>query len=345
MISCFTLDDARKWDQVVRSFSEYDVYYLSGYVRGFQTHGDGEPLLIFFQSGAVRAINVVMKRAIGDDPRFAGKIEEELYDFVSPYGYGGWLVEGGEDLGPLMEEYDRWCRKNHIVSEFVRFHPLLKNHETARGHYEVIPLGSTVAMDLTSQEVIWENLTSKNRNMVRKAQKNGLKVYRASGPEIYRVFREIYDLTMDKDNASSYYYFQEGYYDSVRNDLASNAQVFYAQMEDGTVAAAAIMLGAGGRLNYHLSGSRQALQNLAPTNLLLYEAAVWGSENGYRTLHLGGGVGSREDSLFSFKKAFYRGDTNRFYIGKRIVDPERYQMLMDLRDKPATSGFFPAYRE
>ena len=345
MISCFTLEDAHKWDQAVRSFSEYDVYYLSGYVKGFQIHGDGEPLLIFYQSGAVRAINVVMKRAIGDDPRFAGRIEEELYDFVSPYGYGGWLVEGGEDLGPLMEEYDRWCRKNHIVSEFVRFHPLLKNHERAQGHYEVIPLGSTVAMDLTSPEVIWENLTSKNRNMVRKAQKNGLRVYRASGPEIYRVFREIYDLTMDKDNASSYYYFQEGYYDSVRNDLANNGQVFYAQTEDGTIAAAAIMLGAGGRLNYHLSGSRQALQNLAPTNLLLYEAAVWGSENGYRTLHLGGGVGSREDSLFSFKKAFYRGDTNRFYIGKRIVDPERYQMLMDLRDKPATSGFFPAYRE
>ena len=345
MISCFTLEDACKWDQVVRSFSEYDVYYLSGYVRGFQIHGDGEPLLIFYQSGAVRGINVVMKRAIRDDPRFVGRIEEELYDFVSPYGYGGWLLEGGTDLGPLMEEYDRWCRKNHIVSEFVRFHPLLKNHETAQGHYEVIPLGSTVAMDLTSPEVIWENLTSKNRNMVRKAQKNGLRVYRASGPEIYRVFREIYDLTMDKDNASSYYYFQEGYYDSVRNDLASNAQVFYAQMEDGTIAAAAIMLGAGGRLNYHLSGSRQALQNLAPTNLLLYEAAVWGSENGYRTLHLGGGVGSREDSLFSFKKAFYRGDTNRFYIGKRIVNPEQYQMLMDLRDKPATSGFFPAYRE
>lgn len=345
MLKIYTLEQSMEWDGVVRSFTDCDVYYLSGYVKGFHAHGDGEPLLFYYEAESLRGINVVMKRRIADDSHFAGKVSEELYDFISPYGYGGWLIEGVGDIAPLLEAYDRWCRKNHIVSEFVRFHPMLQNHEAVAEAYEVVCPGSTVAMDLTSQETIWADMTSKNRNMVRKAQKSGLKVYRASGPEIYEVFKEIYNQTMDKDHADGYYYFEPAYYQSVQEDLSRNAQIFYAQTEDGVIAAAAIMLGANGRLNYHLSGSRQELQRLAPTNLLLYEAACWGCENGYKTFHLGGGIGAREDSLFAFKKAFCRKEAHPFYIGKRIIDPEAYDMLVALREKPAQSAFFPAYRE
>lgn len=345
MLKIYTLNEAEQWDSIVRSFSDYDIYYLSGYTRGLQSHGDGEPLLIHYQGEQLRGIQVMMKRRLSDDSRFAGKLEEELYDLITPYGYGGWLLEGEGDVRLLMEEYDHWCVRNRIVSEFIRFHPLLKNQEAVCEYYDVVPLGATVAMDISSQQTIWDNLTSKNRNMVRKGQKSGLRIYRANSPEIYEVFRQIYDRTMDKDHADSYYYFGDRYYESMSDDLSRNAQVFYAQTQDGQVAAAAIMIGANGRLNYHLSGSRTELQRLAPTNLLLYEAACWGSENGYRTFHLGGGIGSREDSLLAFKKAFYRGDTYRYYIGKRIVDEAAYQMLLELRNEPVQGDFFPAYRE
>lgn len=344
MLKIYTLADSQQWDSVVRSFPQYDIYYLSGYVKGFWHHGDGEPLLIHWEGPSARGINVVFKRSIAADHRFAGKLEEELFDFISPYGYGGWLLDGTGDFAKMMEEYDGWCRKNRIVSEFVRFHPLLKNHEAVADFYEVIALGSTVAMDLESPETVWENMTSKNRNMVRKAQKNGLQVYRTNDPKIYGIFKEIYELTMDKDQAADYYYFSEAYYRSMWEDLSRNAQVFYVQAEDGIVAAAAIIMGANGGLHYHLSGSRREYQGLAPTNLLLYEAACWGSENGYRSFHLGGGIGSKEDSLFAFKKAFYRKDPCGFYIGKRIVDPQAYELLMSLRSDLSESNFFPAYR-
>lgn len=344
MLRIYTLNDSEEWDRIVQSFREYDVYHLSGYVKGFYAHGDGEPLLIYFSSEPLKAIQVVMRRRISDNPCFSGKVETELYDLITPYGYGGWLLEGQGSVEQMMAEYNSWCKKNHIVSEFIRFHPVLRNQKAVEDYYEVVPLGATVAMDVTSLQTIWDNLTSKNRNMVRKAQKNGLHIYRANGPEIYEVFRQIYNQTMDRDCADAYYYFGGSYYESMRNDLGNNAQVFYAQTEDGQIAAAAIMLGANGRLNYHLSGSRQDMQRLAPTNLLLYEAACWGCENGYRTFHLGGGIGSREDSLLAFKKAFYRGDTCRYHIGKRIVDPDAYEMLVNLRGKPTDDTFFPAYR-
>ena len=345
MLSVFTLQEHAEWDRIVRTFENRDVYYLSGYVRAFQIHGDGEPLLFYYEDADLKGINVVMKRDIAKDPHFAGKIPAETYyDFATPYGYGGWLMQGSGDRSALFAAYEAWCREHSIISEFVRFHPVLENAAFSEGGYEVIALGETVALDLSSPEVIWANITSKNRNVIRKAQKNGVTIHRGSSPELYETFREIYNATMDKDNADPYYYFGAEFYDSILKDLPDEAQIFYAQLEDGTVIAASIMLAENGRLNYHLSGSRRDYQHLAPTNLLLYEAAVWGSENGCRTFHLGGGVGSGEDSLFKFKRAFYRGELCRFRIGKKILNAELYGRLKEMRTDTGRAGFFPEYR-
>ncbi len=342
-LQVFTLEQAELWDKTVCSFEKYDTYWLSGYVKAFEIHGDGTPLLFFYEDSDARGINVVMKRDVSDFLYFSGKLETDtVFDFSTPYGYGGWLIEG-ENTKKLFETYEKWCVDNNVVSEFVRFHPIMKNHITA-SVYETIELGKTVAIDTVSPEVIWNNITSKNRNMIRKAQKSGIKIYNGRYPEIYKVFREIYNGTMDKDEADAYYYFDEEFYESVLNDLPHNAQVFYAVLDEKIIAAS-IMLFANDRMNYHLSGSVREYSNLAPTNLLLYEAALWGSANGYKSLYLGGGVGSGEDSLFKFKKAFYRGDDlNSFWIGKKVFNAEMYEKLVGLRDNIEREGFFPKYR-
>ena len=344
MLAVYTLENATEWDEKVLSFLAHDTYWLSGYVKAFFLHGDGEPLLFYYVDGNVRGINVVMKRDISKDVHFKGKIPENTYfDFATPYGYGGWLIEG-ENAEALFAEYEKWCFENNIVSEFVRFHPVIENHVAAKGGYEVIGLGNTVALDLSSPEKIWENITSKNRNMIRKAEKNGITIEHGRSSELYETFRGIYNATMDKDNADTYYYFAPEFYESVLMDLAEDAEVFYASYE-GNIIAASIILSRNGRLNYHLSGSRREYQSFAPTNLLLYEAALWGCENGCKTFHLGGGVGSGEDGLFKFKKSFYRGDDlPRFHIGKKILNREKYDELLAMREVMPESNFFPKYR-
>lgn len=341
-LTVFTMEQAEQWDSTVRSFREYDTYWLSGYVKAFQLHGDGIPLLLFYEDGTTRGINAVMKRDVAKDEHFRGKLPEGVFfDFSTPYGYGGWLIEGGPATG-LFESSAAWARENGIISEFVRFHPLLKNHAPCAGDYEVIGLGEVVHMDLNSPDLIWSNITSKNRNVIRKAEKNGIRIYNGRFPEIFERFRQLYNSTMDKDHAEAYYYFGESFYRSVLEDLPLNSQLFFAE-KNGEVVAASIFLMANGRMNYHLSGSLREYSSLAPTNLLLYQAALWGCENGFRTLYLGGGVGSGEDSLFKFKRAFYRGELNRFYIGKKVYDRERYDELLALRG-PVESDFFPKYR-
>lgn len=342
-LTVYTIEQSEQWDSIVRSFKEYDVYWLSGYVKAFHIHGDGDPLLFFYENRDTRGINVVMKRDIAKDEHFIGKIEEYLFfDFSTPYGYGGWLIEG-ENNEDLFKAYMNWCQKNGIISEFVRFHPMIRNHDKSKIFYDVVQLGEVVHMDLSSPETIWNNIISKNRNMIRKAIKNDIKIYNGRFPDIYEKFRVIYNGTMDKDDAKEYYYFGEDFYNSVLEDLPQNAQVFWAE-KDRLVIAASIMLNTNERLNYHLSGSMHEFNIFAPTNLLLYQAALWGCANGYKTLYLGGGVGSGEDSLFKFKRAFYKGDLNHFYIGKKIFDKNKYEKLLNMRTEIENIVFFPKYR-
>lgn len=343
-LTVLSIDQNNEWDAIVKSFKNYDIYWLSGYSRAFMVHGDGIPLLFYYEDSKVRGINVVMKRDIANDTRFSNLIPyNTFFDFSTPYGYGGWIIEG-DDSSSLFETYEKWCEDNNIISEFVRFHPVVENHHMNTGFYDITPLGNTITIDLSSPEMIWSNLSSKNRNVIRKAMKNGIQVFSGRNPDIYKEFHEIYNKTMDKDNANDYYYFHDEFYESILYDLRRNAQVFYAEYEKKVIAAA-IMLYANGRINYHLSGSRQEYSSLAPTNLILYEAALWGCENGFKTLYLGGGVGSGEDSLFKFKKAFYRGeDDKRFYIGKKIYILDRYIEFVNIAGNIQNPSFFPQYR-
>ena len=47
-INVINIDSSEKWDTVVRSFPDYDTYWLSGYVKAFALHGAGEPQLFYY---------------------------------------------------------------------------------------------------------------------------------------------------------------------------------------------------------------------------------------------------------------------------------------------------------
>ena len=148
---------------------------------------------------------------------------------------------------------------------------------------------------------------------------------------------------MDSDNASPYYYFKDAFYQCIIEELSNESQVFWAEL-DGKIIAASVMIGTNGFMSYHLSGSLRSYRNLAPTNLLLYEAALWGCEQGFKTLHLGGGVGSKEDGLFKFKSAFNRNKKCQFSIGKKIYLHHIYDSLEEIRGEKLNTEYFPKYR-
>lgn len=342
MIQIVKIEQDAVWDSIVKGFARYDVYYLSGYVKAFQIHGDGEPQLLFYKADGLKAIYVFMKRTTAI---------EGYFDSVTPYGYGGVLFEGNaseDNLNEFWKVYVIKMKEDGIVDNFVRYHPVLDNSVSMKLISTVIDMGRTIALDLSSEEVIWNNNISKNRNMIRKAEKNGIVIEHGKGMGLLQEFKRIYNATMVKDHAEEYYFFGDAFYESIDLHLHDNYEIFYAVLKEEIIAMS-IMLFANNQMHYHLSGSKSEYRNLAPSNLLLYKAALWGYERGYKTFHLGGGVGSGEDNLYKFKAAFNRNSDYQFSIGKEIFNQDKYAELVAeraLRDKEFNqdSSFFPLYR-
>ena len=342
MIEVFGVEESSRWNRLVMSIKPYDVYYLNGYMRPFMIHGDGEPQLLYYEAENLRSIYVFMKRKTDIDG---------YYDCVTPYGYGGALFEGNtseDNLQAFWKAYVAKMRAEGIVDNFVRYHPVLANAIPMKTISNVIDLGKTVAFDLASPDVIWDNIISKNRNMIRKAEKNGVEIHHGKSLKLFADFKRIYNATMEKDHAEDYYFFGDDFYESIHHDLHDNYEMFYATL-NGEIIAMSIMLFANNQMHYHLSGSMMEYRNLAPSNLLLYKAALWGCEQGYKTFHLGGGVGSDEDNLYKFKAAFNRKSDYQFSIGKEIFDQQKYDELVALRASKdpnfnPESKFFPIYR-
>ncbi|MFA6866195.1 MAG: GNAT family N-acetyltransferase [Clostridia bacterium] len=338
------IKDKISWDEIIQKFDNVDIYYTFEYLQPFVLHGDGQPMLFYYHTENVMAINVVMKRVIELDR------ENKYYDIITPYGYGGWLIQGNiakEEIKHLDVEYTKLCQENNIISEFVRFHPLLENAQKVNDIYKVIDLGQTVAIDLDSEEKINENIKSKYRNVIRKAINAGVVIKKDNSAQIYDKFIEIYNATMERDIAEAYYYFEKEFYDSIREGMNDCSTMYYAEL-DGKVIGASIIMWGKNYVHYHLSGAIREYMNLAPMNLLLYTVAC-DYVGKKQKLHLGGGVGSNSNSgLYKFKKSFNKNGDHQFSIGKKIFDVNIYNKLVNIRkgkkDFDENSSFFPLYR-
>ena len=272
-----------------------------------------------------------MKSDIANCPKFKNRIKHgQYYDLETPYGYGGPLSDSSiseESQKRFLNEMIDFSKDQKIVSQFIRFHPLLSNHELAPRVFETRYLHDTIYIDTASPELIVKNMDSKNRNMVRKAIKNGVTIERKDIGD-YADFLPIYLETMEKDKAEDYYFFGEEYF-KAQLRLKENACIFYALIKEKPIAAA-IMYYNDRFIHYHLAGTITEYRKYAPSNLLLYEAACWASQNGIKKFHLGGGI-TQDDNLFAFKKQFNKNGRLPFVIGRTVLNPESYGQLMQLR--------------
>ena len=348
MLEIISVNDSEKWDSIVKSFKDYDVYYLSGYVKALELHGDGQPLLFYFEDKNTRAINVAMKRDISENKNFVGKIEkEEFFDISTPYGYGGWLIEG-EYIDELNKEYSEYCFVNNIVSEFVRFSPYLEDMCLLENIYNIRRIGKVVNVDTSSKDIIWSNISPRTRTKINKTRRLGVEVEIGENIENIDVFLPLYNETMDRNKADGYYYFKKSYFKELMQALRGNFVIIKVKYNNSLVASSVILF-VNGKATYHLGGSVVENKDINPVCLSFCEFANWCSNNNISYFLLGGGVGGKEDSLYRFKKAFNKKGDKDFYIGGKIFNQQKYDELLDIRKKyddgfDNSSQYIPLYR-
>lgn len=333
-------EDKKTWNTVIQSFRDWDIYYLFEYCELMKNHGDGDPLLIYYEGDSLRLCYPVLKSDIAYEQAFRGEIEAgSAFDIATPYGYGGPLFEGSKnenDMEAFFRELNNYCIENNIVSQFIRFNPLSENHKVFEGYSNIKTIKKTIRVDLSSIQVINGNMTGKNRNMIRKAEKNNITVTYDKGENI-RTFIDIYRETMERNSAAEYYSFSDEYFHDLIHKLSSNCAVFYANCQNSIIGSALVLYNSK-YMHYHLAGAKKEYMNLAPGNLLVYELACWGHKKGIGELHLGGGIEEAADSLYSFKKSFNKNGETDFYIGANIFLPDRFYQLVNLR-KSIDKGF------
>ncbi|QHT63435.1 GNAT family N-acetyltransferase [Paenibacillus lycopersici] len=331
-LECIGFEERTKWNCIVKSFAAYDTYYLNEYVSAFRHTNDGEPLLLYYQGDDMRLCYVVQQSDIADTAEFDGHVQRgEYFDWSTPYGYGGPLTEGQDlrEVADFFRQLIRYCREQRVVSQFIRFHPLLQNQSLFESYCDLRRLKHTVVIDTSDRQVIASNLDAKNRNMIRKAEKNGIQIKIDNSDAAKAVFVELYRGTMDRNRASDYYYFNAAFFADTFASLEGNCSLFSAWLGD-EIASSAIIMHSADKMHYHLSASRREYMHLAPNNLLLYTAACWGADNGFQAFHLGGGVAA-EDSLFAFKRSFNKQGLADFYIGRTIFCEDGYSKLLNIR--------------
>jgi hypothetical protein len=352
-IKVLSLDQSEEWSEIIKSFSENDVYFLPEYCRPFYENGDGEPMLFYLEDECGRVANVFFKRDLSADIRFRDLVSPgKYYDLSSVYGYGGPLYET-EDILKLQQvfssEFTAFCNKNSIVADFVRFHCVLGNHRLMEGNYDIENVRTTVYIDLSrGEEYIWEDFDCKCRNNIRKTEKFGITVESGRDTGFIEAFSKLYKQTMERDNASSYYYFNDKFFDTTMGDLKDNSIIFTANYEGGAIASGLVIF-SDKYAHIHFAASDSNFSYMRANNLLFYEIALWACRQGKKILHIGGGAVSDEDELFRFKKTFSKTNRLSFFIGRKVYDEAAYDELVKMRAANDSSfgmdtKYYPKYR-
>ncbi len=347
MKTLFLAPDDPRWEQALARF-EHDVYHLPAYVAFAARHEQGTAGAILVENGSPVLLLPVLLRSLPETLA----APTTWCDATTPYGYPAPLLARGATAADAKEALVACLQQLvaiDVVSLFVRLHPLL---DFPRGALDavgaVVDHGRTVTVPLDREEAgLMQGLRSNHRRDVRKLGRRGFRTI-LDDWRYEESFRDLYQATMTRVGAGDYYYFDDAYFRGLRTALGQTLHLAAVLAANDEVAAAGMFTRHQGIIEYHLGGTAEAYLSAAPSKRMFYDLMCWGAAQGDRWLHLGGGVGGHEDSLFRFKQGF--SQTTRPFATVRIVcHADRYQWLHEQREsltsEKAATGFFPGYRQ
>lgn len=303
-----------------------DVYYQREYSTLYENGGDYFEFLYEEECKFVRFSS--LRRRISE---VAGvKLDEELYDLETPYGYGGPLTNSNDEhfLKRAFFEYKKHCRDKLIVCEFIRFHPFNEMVKNKCLFDMFIQERQIVLVDLLKSTEERQKAYSKTtRNIVKKAKKFlTVEVDNTPLPD----FLKMYYQTMQKNIASDFFYFDDAYFKKLQE---IDGAFLLATKKNNEYASIGFFLCGKELAHYHLSANNQELSKENGNYLLLDAAFEHAKANGCKYMLLGGGrTSSPDDSLFKFKSKF-SPSLLPFYIAGLDFWPEKRIQLNQFWEK------------
>lgn len=296
-----------------------------------------------YQEGEYYSKFTALKHRIS---RVAGvEVQEELYDLETPYGYGGPLSNSDDPafLQRAFNAYRSHCQQQHIVCEFIRFHPFNRLAEKNTLFDMHFAERQVVLVDLEqSSEERRQHYSKTTRNIVKNATKN-LTVQNEGVP--LSEFMSMYYDTMQKNTASDFFYFKEPYFEAL---MQLQGVSLLAVQKEQKYASIGFFICSNELAHYHLSANNQALAKDNGNYLLLDAAFEYAKTQGCRYMMLGGGRTSLpEDSLFKFKSKFSPLNKTFYIAGLDFLPEKRHQLnqlWLQQNQQRQTPKLFQLYR-
>jgi len=336
MFNILSLDQKEKWNAIVRSMNKYDFYHLAEY---HLLEHSGQSLLLCFSSKTTKLVLPVVLRPID---------ETDFCDITSVYGYAGPLSnQENPDIQAVSEfkkELLHFFDQNKIVSVFSRLHPLFDNQEfILSGLGEIVNTNQTVGIDLSLPEQEQKRQYAHSlKTQINRLKRKNIIIKKAETREEIDFFIEIYNENMKRVNASEMYFFPKDYFYRFLEDLPASLYLAYYE---GQAISGSLFTTCNGIVQIHLNATLNDFLNLSPLKLVWDSIRIDSINKKEKWLHLGGGVGGVDDTLFQFKSRF--SDTLfLFKTWKYIHNEEIYSRLVSEK-YPAIipqSSFFPLYR-
>lgn len=328
------------WNSYVYRALLYDFYHTWDY--HFLTHNEGEPFMFIYEENEnFIAVPFLRRRIEGTD----------YYDFTSVYGYVGPISNlNFENLDPdfvkrFREGFHDFLIKENIVSVFSRLHPLIPQDLLLAEIGGLYDNGRTVAIDL---KIPYEDQRSQyrkdHRSKINQLRRKGFYAKEADSSTELKEFVRIYNENMERVKASPYYFFDESYFLKLLHSKDFNTILLLIYFED-QITAGSIFITSNNIMQFHLSGTNGKFLKEAPAKLMIDEATLVARDQKLDYLHLGGGLGGSEDSLFEYKSGFSNLYLN-FKTWRYVVNQPIYNSLVlkKLNTLEHNGNVFPLYR-
>jgi len=356
-IKAIPSNDYFEWKKILSSVHKFDFYHLPEYHQIYEQEDKGKAYLFVYQQGdKIIALPLVIRDLyhVPGLERFT-----DFRDATSVYGYAGPVASEAaladkafiEDFQhALVETMRRW----RIVSVFSRLHPILANHALLRGIGELKRLGQTVAIDLRlNLDEQWASYRSNHKRDIKKLKRLGAEVFIDDQLAFLDVFHKLYIETMERVNASANYFCSLEYFQSLFAIEKPCSFHLFLCVLSGEIVSGGVFSECNGIVQYHLGATSSKWLKYAPIKLVFDEVRVWAHGRKNQWFHLGGGVGSRADTLYHFKAGF-SPVRFPFFVWRWVILEDIYQDLVRSKQNmylkrqainPSESDFFPAYRQ
>ncbi len=334
-----TITSKIQWDLFLKQTKNYDCYHTYDY-HLLSAKPDENPVLITYTS----------KDIIIGIPFLLRNIPQTTFkDMTSVYGYVGPVMKRFNkevfDHLRFAKEFNTHLKNQNIISIFSRLNPFVDNQfGVLQSIGEIKRIGQVVNINLNRPlEIQRQNYQRRIKTQINKARRY-CKVSKASTKDEMLEFIQIYYQNMDRVQAKSSYYFDSDYFFKFLDSDSLNTTLLLVKLIDtDEIIAGAMFIKTNDIVQYHLSGSKEGYLDIAPVKLLIDDMRIRATEEGgYNYFNLGGGYGSKDDSLLRFKLSFSK-EVHDFCIWKHIINAEIYNELSNKTDNN-DEDYFPRYR-